>query len=203
VRSPLLKIAKRYHNKPDADDWFGRQFPEYAMGGVHASLIDEEFVRSLAEEMYQTELPLFRGLAPAAAEKFIAASRVLKFKAADAVVKRGDMGHEMYLILSGAAEVRRDVDGRNCTLATLGKGQIFGEMAFVSNRARTASVVAITNLEVLVLSQQFIQSLTRTMPATVIQVLLNLSVILCDRLNSCTEQLLASRAARSADGTAG
>lgn len=201
VRSPLLKIARRYHNKPDSDDWFGRQFPEYAMGGVHAGLIDEEFVRSLAEEMFQTEIPLFRGLAPAAAEKFIAASRVVTCKPGDYVVKRGDVGHEMYLILSGAVEVRRDVDGRSCTIATLGKGQIFGEMAFVSNRARTASVAAITNLEVLVLTQQFIQSLTRTMPATVIQILLNLSVILCDRLNLCTEQLIASGATKSPEQT--
>ena len=113
VRSPLLKIARRYQNRPDTDDWFGRQFPEYAMGGVHSGLIDEEFIRSLAEEMYQTELPLFRGLAPAAAEKFIAASRVVNAKAGDAIVKRGDVGHEMYLILSVAATVRSRPSARD------------------------------------------------------------------------------------------
>ena len=63
-------------------------------------------------------------------------------------------------------------------------------------------MVAITNVEALVLTQQFIQSLTRTMPATVIQILLNLSVILCDRLNLCTEQLVATRTdAKTGDGT--
>lgn len=193
VRSPLLRIARALPNRPETDGWFARQFPEFSHGGVHAGLVDEEFTRALAQEMYATDIALFRGLPAAAAEKFIAASRVVKVPAGELVVRQGVLGHEMYLILNGAAEVRRSAGGQPCTIATLGKGQIFGEMAFVTRRARTASVLALTDLEVLVLSQQFIQGLTKTMPATVIQILLNLSVILCDRLNFCTEQLLTYR----------
>ncbi|MGZ3182237.1 MAG: cyclic nucleotide-binding domain-containing protein [Telluria sp.] len=193
VRSPLLRIAQRYRNEAEKENWFAREFPEYAMGGVHAGLVDEEFSRALVNEMYETEIALFKGLTPAATEKFVAASRVVKVPKGEAIVRHGDNGHEMYLILSGAAEVQRQVDGCTCTIATLGKGQIVGEMAFVSRRARTASVVAIDDVEVLVLTQQFIKDLTRTMPATVIQVLLNLSVILADRLRDTNEQLLAAR----------
>jgi CRP-like cAMP-binding protein len=120
---------------------------------------------------------------------------VLKCKAGDHIVRHGDVGNEMFLILSGAAEVRREIEDRDYTIATLGEGEIFGEMAFLSSRPRTADIVAITSLDVLVLSQHFLKKLMKHMPETMIQVLFNLSLVLCDRLNLCTEQLLARIAA--------
>lgn len=152
-------------------------------------------MHSLAEQLFATGIPLFRDMSAADTEKFIEAATVLKRKTGDHIARHGDVGNEMFLILSGAAEVRREIERRKYTIATLGEGEIFGEMAFLSSRPRTADIVAITTLEVLVLSQQFLRKLMKHMPETAIQVLFNLSVVLCDRLNLCTEQLLARLAA--------
>lgn len=197
VGSPFLRVARRLDNSPETAEWFNRRFPEYSLGGPQSGVYSEDLSHSLAEQLFDTEIPLFRGMEIADTEKFIKASTVLQCRAQDPIVQRGEVGKEMFLILAGAAEVRREVEQRRYTIATLGQGQIFGEMAFLSNRPRTASIVAITDMEVLVLSQQFFQKLMKTMPEIVVQVLLNLSVVLCDRLNLCTEQLLAQLSAHN------
>lgn len=194
VRSPLLRVARRFDNPRETADWFERQFPDYAAGGMHTANDPERFLRTLAEQLFDTEIALFRGLSLSDAERFIQASTVLHCKAGDHIVRRGDVGNEMFLILSGAAEVRREVSERSVVIATLGRGQTFGEMAFLSSQPRSASIVAITDMQVLVLSQRLFQKLMKSMPDTVIQILLNLSVVLCDRLNLSNEQLLAYRA---------
>lgn len=194
VGSPLLRIARRLDNSGAPPDWFSKHFPEYSLGGARTGLCSDEFIHCLAEQLFETEIGLFRGLHVDDTKRFIQASTVLKCKAGDYIVRRGEVGNEMFLILSGAAEVRRDIEQRQYTITTLGQGQVFGEMAFVSSRPRSASIVAITEMEILVLSQRSLHKLMKTIPETIIQVLLNLSVTLCERLILSNDQLLAYRA---------
>lgn len=58
-------------------------------------------------------------------------------------LRAGDPGDTAYFILSGAVEVFIERDGRHITLARLGKGEIFGEMAIIDPGPRSASVRAV------------------------------------------------------------
>lgn len=60
---------------------------------------------------------------------------------------QGDVGREAFVILEGSAEVRRN----GTTVATLTSGACFGELALLDNGPRTATVVAATDLKVLVI----------------------------------------------------
>jgi CRP/FNR family transcriptional regulator, cyclic AMP receptor protein len=77
------------------------------------------------------------------------------------LVEEGAVGHEFFLILEGQAVVRRG--GRR--VAMLGPGQYFGEMALLDRGPRTATVVADTDMNLLVLGQREFSGLLDQVPA--------------------------------------
>jgi hypothetical protein len=69
------------------------------------------------------------------------------------VVEQGEAAMELFLILSGHADVWRDGDdGGREHLAHLGPGEFFGELGVAGSRPRAADVVAVESLTCLVLS---------------------------------------------------
>ena len=58
------------------------------------------------------------------------------------VVKQGENGNAMYLILDGEFRVRVKIDGKETTLATLGIGEFFGDISLFDHGPRSADVVA-------------------------------------------------------------
>src|SRR5438132_8544209 len=72
-----------------------------------------------------------------------------KVGAGTTIVKEGDNGNEFFVILDGTARVSRQ--GRK--IATLGPGSGFGELALLENAPRNATVVADTDMELVVVGQ--------------------------------------------------
>lgn len=66
-----------------------------------------------------------------------------------------------YILTSGEVSVRR----HGAEIATLGAGQIIGEAAIVNNTLRSASVVALTPLEVLHYTSERLEELVAEIPA--------------------------------------
>ena len=59
------------------------------------------------------------------------------------IIREGEDGDEVYILVSGRVEIYRDVDGERVVLSEMGPGDVFGEMAILTSSPRTASVVAI------------------------------------------------------------
>jgi CRP-like cAMP-binding protein len=68
--------------------------------------------------------------------------------AGEHVVREGDYGYDLMAIEEGEADVIRGGE----TIATLGPGDFFGEMAVLEKTLRTASVVAKTPMRLVTLS---------------------------------------------------
>jgi CPA1 family monovalent cation:H+ antiporter len=81
---------------------------------------------------------LFEGLDDKGLDEVKACSYFLGAHPGLHVVRADDVGFELYIILAGTADVIQD--GK--TIATLGKGDVFGEMAVLGNIHRNADVVA-------------------------------------------------------------
>jgi CRP-like cAMP-binding protein len=75
---------------------------------------------------------------------------ILKYKKGEQIIKQGDYGISIYVILNGYVEVFRESDGADLVLGTLGPGDIFGEMIFLNKgvEVRSASARALQDSEI-------------------------------------------------------
>jgi len=71
------------------------------------------------------------------------------FYAGQVVFKEGDLGDRAYLIQDGQIEISKT----GLPLATLGKGELFGEMALVDDQPRMASAKALSDVSVVIISR--------------------------------------------------
>jgi CRP/FNR family transcriptional regulator, cyclic AMP receptor protein len=116
--------------------------------------------RSSAQNVDLSKIWLF---APCAARDLRKVRQSLDEVSADAgevLCEEGTTGHEFFLIVKGSAAVRRK--GRK--VATLGPGQYFGELALLDRGPRSATVVAESDMELLVLEQRHFLGLLDTLP---------------------------------------
>lgn len=191
INSPFAAQARGYANRDDAAQWFRREFPE-ADRYVGTRMRDEErFWVYLTEQLHQTPLvglPLLKGLTFAEAKQLLGQTTVLNVEAGEKLVRIGDVGSEMFVMLSGAVEAR--AAGRR--LAAFKAGALFGEIAFLSALPRSADIVATEDAEVLVLTQDVLHRVMKAQPALASRVLFNLSLILCQRLRDSTRSLAAA-----------
>ncbi|MBF0188911.1 MAG: cyclic nucleotide-binding domain-containing protein, partial [Magnetococcales bacterium] len=137
------------------------------------------------KERVQKQCVIFYDLTPWQMKKLIVSSEVREFDPGEWVVKQGDEGDEMFVILEGVVEVwiTRN-DGSKQSLVTLGPGEIFGEMALVSQGKRVAHVT-VTGSEtahLLVLNWDKIRGISKVFPRISSKLFLNLSTILSVRL---------------------
>ena len=76
------------------------------------------------------------------------------------LLDEGALPHEFFLILEGEVEVTHDGQ----TLATLGPGDFFGEIAILEDMRRTATVVTTTPCRLAVMTPQAFSSMRASMP---------------------------------------
>ena len=65
-----------------------------------------------------------------------------RFSAGTPLFKEGDAGDTAFLVMSGVVEIWREVNGENMILGEIKAGELFGEMALISNKPRMATAIA-------------------------------------------------------------
>jgi predicted RND superfamily exporter protein len=139
-------------------------------------------------------IPLFAGLRPAQARIVVLMGELRRFSRGDTIVRRGDQGREMFVIIRGATEVWAGTDSERRRVARHERGDVFGEMALVRHNERSADVVAASDVELLAVDERFLDRIQRRYPRIASKVFLNLTRILSDRLQSTTDAYVAARA---------
>lgn len=72
----------------------------------------------------------------------------------DIIIAQGQSGIEAFLIQSGEVAVYTEAHGKRVDLAQMGPGQIFGEMALVVDAPRTATVQALSECNLIVITRE-------------------------------------------------
>ncbi|MGH7481497.1 MAG: Crp/Fnr family transcriptional regulator, partial [Longimicrobiales bacterium] len=87
---------------------------------------------------------LFRGLDPSLVGKLAAIPETETFGSGDVIFEEGEAGADLYLLAMGSVRIsKRGAAGRQQTLATLGAGDYFGEMALLDPAPRSARATAL------------------------------------------------------------
>jgi CRP/FNR family transcriptional regulator, cyclic AMP receptor protein len=96
------------------------------------------------------QVPLFAACSRKDLQLVARRAEDVKVPAGKALVSEGETGQEFFVIIEGTARVTRQ--GRK--IATIGPGQAFGELALLDKAPRNASVIADTDMELVVLGQR-------------------------------------------------
>lgn len=99
-------------------------------------------------------------------------------QAGDTIVRHGEPGDVAYVIIDG----RATVVGASGTIASLGPGDVFGELALLTSGRRTADVIAQTDLDLMVIPRESFHEQIRQVPAASDQIVR----LLAERLATLT-----------------
>lgn len=141
-----------------------------------------QIIAMKVDQQVLEESPLFSNMTNYERRKAILISEIHEFSAGEKLVTQGDIGRNMYMILSGSARVeRRDGEGTRL-LAELTPGQVFGEVGYIRAIERTADVVAATPVTALNFEYHRMQKDLKFFPNIVAKLNFNISGILGERL---------------------
>lgn len=191
VRSPFLRVCKS--NQPDSTvaRWFDRNFPDARESTAKQTVASSDFMNRWTQAMNTRSAVLLEGFTPEQSRQLLMSGTVLQCKAGDRLLREGEAGHEMFLLIEGSAHVMKNWNGdKEAIMETLNPGEIFGELALLSKTKRNATVQAATDLQVLVISQDFLQSAMRCMPDIAMKLLFNLASLLCVKLQTSSDRIM-------------
>ncbi len=148
-----------------------------AKGEALLERAEEELARFIATNDPASEsakvpiLPLFSALEPGALAELIGAFELRALARDEVAIRQGDEGREAFVVVRGTLRAVRATsdDEEETTLAILGPGAIFGEMALVSEAPRAASVIASESVELLVAARETLEAIAAKAPAVATQ----------------------------------
>jgi len=107
----------------------------------------------------------------------------------DLIIKKGDLSDSMFLVVSGQVRARLLVGKNDTSLGTMEPGEVFGEVAMLSQTARSADVVAETPTRLLRLTSGRFQELMSDHSQLAARLLYNISRLLATRISQRNQEL--------------
>jgi CRP/FNR family cyclic AMP-dependent transcriptional regulator len=105
-------------------------------------------------------VPLFSRLDKKALQAVAQIADELDLPAGKEMAIEGDRGREFFVLLDGEADVKKG----DTSINTMKEGDFFGEIALVTKMPRTASVIATTDVRVLVITERDFDALLKKSP---------------------------------------
>ncbi|MEB3337231.1 MAG: Crp/Fnr family transcriptional regulator [Leptolyngbyaceae bacterium] len=104
--------------------------------------------------------PIFSTANPETIESLLSIAVEHEYPANRAVLMEDSWGNAVYFVVSGWVKVRRLAGEEAATLAILGRGDFFGEMAILDESPRSTDVIALSSVKLIsIAAQRFIQTL--------------------------------------------
>jgi CRP/FNR family transcriptional regulator, cyclic AMP receptor protein len=130
--------------------------------------------------------PIFCDLDPEALDQLCRYAKHTTLKRGTTIVSKGDPGNSLIVVISGTIKISvSSPDGRSAILNLIGPGEIFGEVAVLDGKARTADATANSNCEIYVIDRRDFIPFVRSQPALAMKFI----ELLCARLRWTSDQV--------------
>jgi len=140
-------------------------------------------------EQLIAQVPLLARLSTEDIRALAARGRTRRHEAGAVIFREGDPGDSLHTVIEGSVRIAvASAAGDEATLAMLGPGDCFGELALLDGRPRSAGAVAASPARTLVVSRDAFVEWLRERPAAALALLETLSLRLRE-----TDQSLADR----------
>lgn len=123
------------------------------------------------------QVPLFENCDTRQLQQVAAATIEVTVEPGKVLVREGEGGHECFIIVSGQATISRNGE----TIATVGPGEVLGELAPLTGGPRIATVAADTSMDLLVIGEREFSGLLEEVPGFAVRVLRNLAQRMVER----------------------
>ncbi|MFL5355288.1 cyclic nucleotide-binding domain-containing protein [Archangium sp.] len=110
-------------------------------------------------------LPLFADLERDAFIDLVGRMGLRSIKPEEVVSAEGAASDRLHVIVAGKAEVTRQAEGEDRTLGFLGGGSIFGELSLLTGAPPTATVTAVSDMEVFEIRREHLNAMAKSFPA--------------------------------------
>jgi serine/threonine protein phosphatase PrpC len=130
-------------------------------------------------------MPLFSRLSERELLRVMQLVEVREYKDGDVVIRQGDKGDELFIVLDGKVAVSRG----DQVLTQLGQGEHVGEMALIRSVPRSATVTAVGHAELVSIRRQDFFEILRKEHEVAVKMLWQFLGVLADRLDQTNNQL--------------
>ncbi len=133
--------------------------------------------------------PLFSALNARELRQVLQVTEVVQYNDRQIIVREGEQGEQLYIVLSGQVEVMRSGN----PVARLDPGEHFGEMALIRNQPRSASARALGATQLMVIHRKDFFEILRTEHRLAVKLLWQFTGVLANRLAETTRNLGIAR----------
>jgi SulP family sulfate permease len=179
--APQKSAARIFDELDGAQEWVeDRILKEAAFERAEEKLLDLH------------ELGLFKGRK----EQTLAALELRfdkrSFRAGEKIFARGDAGDELFLIRKGSVRIVLPLEsGKSHHVSSFGRGDFFGEMAFLDGAPRSADAIAFTDVDLFVLSRKIFDAFADEHKKASLKLMEGLASALASRLRYANTELRA------------
>lgn len=121
----------------------------------------ERFRERITETALRT-VPMFRYIDDDSIKDLVEHSTLLGAPPGSIIIEEGEVGESLYIVIYGNLRVSHDVQNRHLNLALLNPGDYFGEWSLLTGAPRTATVSALSQVELVAIDRssflEFVQS---------------------------------------------
>jgi small-conductance mechanosensitive channel/CRP-like cAMP-binding protein len=133
--------------------------------------------------------PLFKCLSDHQLDALLPRGKVIHFGRGETMIRQGDKGDSMFIIVEGEANVEAERNGQSMLVASIKSGDCFGEMSLLTGERRSASVVANSDCEVVEIGKAVLAQSLKENPGLMAQ----LSELLAQRQLSNEDAFAANK----------